>query len=129
MVSFAFISQDPIQCEWLMVRWKLDVQVLAEVEARLDFDEDLPPLDGAAVSRRVVGVAEAVQVNFLSANRRYLWVQPVLACATTHGQWVRLRLRCQHAGSRYTTPGKLPKLASQQPLVPFWVSTIEELAA
>ncbi len=36
------------------------VDLLAEIEARLDFDEDLPPLDPADVQRRLLRLAEQV---------------------------------------------------------------------
>lgn len=36
------------------------VDLLAEVEARLDFDEDLPPLDAADVRSRLLRLAQQV---------------------------------------------------------------------
>ena len=41
------------------------VDLLAEIEARLDFDEDLPCLDSAAVQRRLQRLAEQVALSHL----------------------------------------------------------------
>lgn len=37
-------------------------QALAEVEARLDFDEDLPPLDSSALAAHIATLAATIQV-------------------------------------------------------------------
>lgn len=48
------------------------IQVLAEVEARLDFDEDLPPLNSEAVANRIASVATSVRAALDTARQGQL---------------------------------------------------------
>ncbi|CAI6002577.1 unnamed protein product [Closterium sp. NIES-64] len=63
------------------------MEVLVDIEARIDFEEDLPPLDAADVSRRIDTIWQQINEALATANRgrlleygiQQLWVIPMWA--------------------------------------------------